>query len=222
MRRRTLLALGLPLALPETGWAAPAAADPRPSAAVALARLADGNRRFAEGRARHPHQHPHRQHRLASGQQPFVVTLGCADSRVAPEILFDQGLGDVFDNRVAGNVADELVTGSIEYALEHFEPPLVVVLGHERCGAVTAALEALRGSPSGPGHVGVIVRHLRPSVEAVLGRPGDVVANAVRANVAAQAGRLRRSPLIAARVQTARLRVVGAVYDLDTGKVSFM
>ncbi|MFD0597168.1 carbonic anhydrase [Catellatospora coxensis] len=181
-----------------------------------------GNRRFAEGRARHPHQQPRRQHQLAAGQQPFVITLGCADSRVAPEILFDQGLGDVFDNRVAGNIADEVVTGSIEYALEHFRPPLVVVLGHERCGAVTAAVEAVTGPAPTLGHGGVLVRHLRPAVEKVVGRPGDLVANAVRANIALQIRRLHSSPLIAGWAQTHRLHIAGAVYDLDTGNVSFM
>lgn len=222
MRRRALLAAGLPLALPNTRWAQTASSDTRRTASGALARLAEGNRRFAEGRARHPHQQPRRQRQLAAGQQPFVITLGCADSRVAPEILFDQGLGDVFDNRVAGNIADDLVTGSIEYALEHFEPPLVVILGHERCGAVTAAVEALAGSTPAPGHIGVLVRRLRPAVEAALGTPGDVVANAVRANIALQVRRLHRSPLVASRVQTAQLHVAGAVYDLDTGQVSFM
>lgn len=222
MRRRALLAAGLPLALTSPGYAQTASPETPRTASLALARLADGNRRFAAGGARHPHQQPRRQHQLATGQQPFVITLGCADSRVAPEILFDQGLGDVFDNRVAGNIADDLVTGSIEYALEHFAPPLVVVLGHERCGAVTAAVEAITGSTPSLGHVGVLVRHLRPAVETVMGRPGDVVANAVRANITMQVHRLRRSPLIASWAQTGQLHVTGAVYDLDTGKVRFM
>ncbi|MFC7242193.1 carbonic anhydrase [Catellatospora aurea] len=222
MHRRALLAAGLPLALPGPGFAQAASPVPPRTASRALARLSDGNRRFAEGRARHPHQQPRRQHQLAAGQQPFVITLGCADSRVAPEILFDQGLGDVFDNRVAGNIADEVVTAGIEYALEHFHPPLVVVLGHERCGAVTAAVEAVTGSAPGSGHGGVLVRHLRPAVEKVVGRPGDLVANAVRANITLQVRRLHASPLIASRAQTGQLHVAGAVYDLDTGKVRFM
>ncbi|GAA1636539.1 carbonic anhydrase [Catellatospora bangladeshensis] len=224
MRRRALLAAGLPLALhhPALPPTDSAQHDPPHRTSHALARLAAGNRRFRLGAARHPHQQPHRRHQLATGQHPFVITLGCADSRVAPEIVFDQGLGDVFDNRVAGNIADDLLMASVAYALEHFDPPLLVVLGHERCGAVTAAIDALTGPGPGPGYAGTLVRHLRPAVEAVLGRPGDLVANVVRANIALQIRRLHSSPPIAGRVQTGRLHVTGAVYDLDTGEVPFL
>ncbi|MEU8006078.1 carbonic anhydrase [Catellatospora sp. NPDC049111] len=221
MRRRALLAAGLPLALPTLCSPSPAPWNAPRTASRALARLAEGNRRFVEGRTRHPHQQPRRQHLLASGQQPFVISLGCADSRVAPEILFDQGLGDMFDNRVAGNIADDLVTGSIEYALEHFQPSLIVVLGHERCGAVAAAAGALTATAV-PDHISILVQHLRPAVEAALGRPGDLVANAVRANIALQIRYLHRSPVIGSRARNGQLYVAGAVYDLDTGEVRFV
>jgi carbonic anhydrase len=198
------------------------ASRPLPArSAAALARLLAGNRRFVQGRARHPHQSPRDRRALANGQYPFAVTLGCADSRVPPELLFDEGLGDLFDNRVAGNVVDDLLLGSIEYAVEHFDPALVVVLGHERCGAVTATVEAIeRGGPV-PGYVGAVVAALRPAVEAALRLPGDPVENGVRINVRYQAAALvRRSRPIREAVAAGRLAVVGARYDLDTGAVT--
>ena len=149
-----------------------------------------------------------------------MITVGCADSRVSPELLFDQGLGDIFDNRVAGNIVDELLLGSVEFAVEEFHSPLIVVLGHERCGAITATIDAIGTGGAAPGHIGVIVDALRPIVEPVLDRPGDPVENAVRANVRAQAARLvRDSELIAGHVAAGELRIVGARYDLDTGRV---
>jgi carbonic anhydrase len=203
-----------------TGRPATAAAvDP----AEALLRLLTGNRRFVRGRARHPRQGPADVRRLADGQRPYAVVLGCADSRVPPELLFDQGLGDLFDNRLAGNLVDDLVLGSVEYAVRTFDTRLVVVLGHSGCGAVTAALDAARGAPTAPGHVGDLVEALRPVVAPVLDLPGDPVDNGVRANVRAQVRHLRqRSGLLAGRVDTGRLLVVGACYDLADGRVSLL
>ena len=206
--------------------AAPPAAPAEPpvtSPAVALTRLLTGNRRFVTGHARHPHQSLADLHDLAAGQHPFAVTIGCADSRVSPEVLFDQGLGDLFDNRVAGNIVDDLLLGSIEFAVEEFGSPLIVVLGHERCGAINATIDAIETGASAPGHIGTIVDALRPIVEPVLGRPGDVVDLAVRANVRAQAARLiSRSELIAGHVRAGELRIVGARYDLDNGHVTLV
>jgi len=207
---------------------APAIASPPPNdvlddPAEALARLLAGNRRFVAGRARHPHQSLADLRRLAAGQHPFCITVGCADSRVPPELLFDQGLGDLFDNRVAGNIVDDLLLGSIEFAVEEFASPLIVILGHERCGAINATINAIRTGATAPGHIGDIVDALKPIVEPVLTQPGDVVDNAVRANIHAQAARLiGRSEIIAEHVAAGELRIVGARYDLDDGRVTLV
>ncbi|GIF71548.1 carbonic anhydrase [Asanoa siamensis] len=191
--------------------------------AAALAHVLAGNARFRAGRSRHPHQTLADVRRLAAGQDPFVVVLGCADSRVAPEVLFDQGLGDVFDNRVAGNVVDAAVTGSIEYAVAEFASPLIVVLGHERCGAVVATVESIEHGTTPPGSIGALVDAIRPAVEPVLHHPGDTIENAVRANVRYQVGRLvAGSAIIRDAVAARALRVVGARYDLETAAVTVL
>ena len=188
-----------------------------------LERLLAGNRRFITGRARHPHQTIEDLHELAAGQHPFAITIGCADSRVSPELLFDQGLGDIFDNRVAGNIVDDLLLGSTEFAVEEFHSPLIVVLGHERCGAITATINAIETGGTAPGKIGTIVDALRPIIEPVLDRPGDKVENAVVANVRAQVASLTaRSSLLAEHVADRELRIVGARYDLDNGRVSLV
>jgi len=215
------------------GGAAPAAAGPTgagttppaapDSPAAALARILAGNARFRTGHARHPHQTVADVHRLAAGQHPFVIVLGCADSRVSPEVLFDQGLGDIFDNRVAGTIVDDVVTGSIEYAVAEFASPLLVVLGHERCGAVAATVESIEHGTTPPGSIAAVVAALRPAVEPVLGQPGDPVENGVRANVRYQVAQLLdRSAIIRDAVAAHALRVVGARYDLDTAAVTLL
>lgn len=228
-RRSLLLGSGLAVGAGLLGGATPALATPSSSRAApdgpvaAFARLVAGNRRFISGRARHPHQSLDDLHDLAAGQHPFVITVGCADSRVSPELLFDQGLGDIFDNRVAGNIVDDLLLGSIEFAVEEFGSPLIVVLGHERCGAITATINAIESGGTAPGHIGVIVDALRPIIEPVLDDPGDRVDNAVRANVHAQATQLvQRSELLAEHVHAGELRIVGARYDLDNGRVTLL
>lgn len=232
--RRSLLAAGLAVgagvsvAGPTTAAPAAPAASGGPGAdaapddpAGALARLLAGNRRFASGRARQPRQTLADLRRVAGGQHPVAITFGCADSRVAPELLFDQGLGDIFDNRVAGNIVDDLLLGSTEFAVEEFAPRVVVVLGHERCGAITATIEAIETGAQAPGHIGAIVDALRPIVEPVLDQPGDPVENAVRANVRAQARHLlERSRILREKARAGELAVVGARYDLDTGTVT--
>jgi carbonic anhydrase len=205
--------------------AAPASASPPTvrTGAEALARLLAGNLRFRTGRARHPRQSPADVRRLAAGQDPFVVVLGCADSRVAPEVLFDQGLGDVFDDRVAGNAVDPIVLGSMEYAVAEFAPPLLMVLGHERCGAVAATVEAVEHGTTPPGNIAAVVEALRPPVEAALHLPGDPVENGVRANVRHQIREmLGRSAIIRAALDAGTLAVVGARYDLDHARVTLV
>jgi carbonic anhydrase len=227
--RRSLLATGgaAAVALGVTAAAGSATAAPTQPPVVTPAeawrRLQHGNHRFYTGHSLHPHQSLEDLRRLAAGQHPFAITLGCADSRVAPEVLFDQGLGDLFDNRVAGNIVDDLLLGSIEFAVEEFHSPLIVVLGHERCGAITATIDAIRTGGTAPGHIGTIVDALRPIVEPVLGQPGDAVDNGVRANVRAQVqALLAQSEIIAERVHAGALQVVGARYDLDNGQVTLV
>ena len=184
-----------------------------------LARLTAGNRRFVAGRGRHPHQRPARRRQVAAGQHPVAAVVACADSRVPPEILFDCGLGDLFVVRVAGNIASQSVTGSIEYAVEHLGVPLVVVLGHTRCGAVTAAVEGGHA----PGHVPHVLCAIQPAVACTSGWPGDPVDNAARAHVGLVTAQLRASePVLADRVRQGALRLVGAYYHLDTGEAEIL
>jgi carbonic anhydrase len=215
LRRRSLFAAGGALAGSITLTSAAQAAHP---AGTPLEQLLAGNRRFVSGRPKHPHQSPARIREVAAGQHPFAVILGCADSRVAPEILFDQGIGDLFDNRVAGNIVDDLLLGSIEYAVEEFTPPLIVVLGHERCGAVSATLNVIRTGGEAPGHIASIVEALRPILEPLADDP-DAVEKGVQANIRAQVSALvTRSEIVA----HSGAQVVGARYDLDTGRVTIV
>lgn len=188
------------------------AEQPVSAAATALAKLHEGNARFAADQTGANRTNAARRQELTKGQHPFAVVLACADSRVAPEIIFDQGLGDLFVVRVAGNVAEPGVIGSIEYAVEHLHAPLVVVLGHESCGAVEAALA---GKPL-PGDLGWLIRHVRTG-------KGDTLSAAVRKNALYQAEELqRRSPVVKELASTQHVQVVPAVYSLSTGKVTWL
>ncbi len=183
---------------------------------AALQKLMDGNRRYIQQKRTFPDQGRSRIVEVANGQHPFATILGCSDSRVAPEILFDQGMGDFFDIRIAGNFIDNVVLGNMEYAVVELGVPLLVVLGHERCGAVKAALD---GKPV-PGHIGSLVRAIKPAVYATKGLPGDAWDNAVRANVKMSVNNLKaRSPILAKAIKAGTLKVVGARYDLDSGEV---
>ena len=185
----------------------------------ALARLVEGNKRFVEMKLAHPDQDAGRRTELATGQQPFAVILGCSDSRVSPEVIFDQGLGDLFVVRVAGNVADDIGIASMEYAVEHLGSRLIVVLGHERCGAVTAAV----AGGELPGHLPALMTALKPAVEKGKGHAGDAVEAAMLANVELTAEQLRESkPILAELVEKGEVKIVGARYDLDTGAVELI
>jgi carbonic anhydrase len=186
-----------------------------------LERLMAGNRRFVAHKEVHPDVSvTHRKNLAAAGQHPFAVILGCADSRVPPEIIFDQGLGDLFVVRDAGNlIAGDEVLGSIEYAVEHLNVHLVMVLGHEKCGAVTAALEAGESH----GHIAALVNAIRPSVEEAKSKPGDKVHNCVVANVLRVAKQLRESePVLKEFVAAGKVKVVAADYDVSSGKVTLL
>lgn len=183
-----------------------------------IEKLMQGNRRYVAERLEHPRRSSARRRRLAEGQRPFAVILGCSDSRVPPAVVFDQGLGDLFVVRVAGNVASPTALGSIEYAVDQLGTRLVMVLGHSSCGAVTAALEGGKT----PGSIGSLLKLIRPALAGAKRKPGDPVANAVHANVRQQVRQVRRSPVIASWVKKSRVRVVGGVYDLQTGKVQML
>jgi len=198
---------------------APGAQEAPPSADRVLTELKAGNEHHATKHYEHPHLTAARQRELASGQHPHAAILSCADSRVAPEIIFDQGLGDLFDIRVAGNVAADAELASIEYAAEHLQVPLVVVMGHQKCGAVTAAVEGGEAH----GHLPALLEPIRPAVEKARGATGDLVETAVRINVENVVNQLRESePVLKALVASRQLRIVGAVYSLDTGKVDWL
>lgn len=183
-----------------------------------LDRLLRGNARFAAGEAVARRPRPD----LAAGQSPAAVVLSCADSRVAPEVVFDQDLGDLFTVRVAGNAAhDATVLGSVEFGVAVLGAPLLLVLGHEECGAVAAALAAVDGGPPAPGHVGAVVATALDAVRAVGGLPApERPAAAVREHVRRQVALLAASePVLAPEVAAGRLLVAGACYSLATGRV---
>jgi carbonic anhydrase len=182
---------------------------------TALAKLLAGNQRFASQKVRQPNQGVFRLQEVAQGQHPFAAILGCADSRVPVEILFDRGLGDLFTVRVAGNVATPEEIGSLEYAAL-LGTQIILVLGHERCGAVTAAL----AHQPAPGQIGTILDQIQPAITATKGRSGDPLKNAIIANVRNQIVTLKSSPVLANLIATDKLKIVGGYYDLDTGLVS--
>src|SRR6202166_2527292 len=199
------------------------------SARDALQRLRDGNLRFAANvRGSDAFVSHARRNELAAGQEPFAIILGCSDSRVPAEIVFDQGLGDLFVIRVAGNIVASSQIGSVEFAAERFSTPLVVVLGHSRCGAVLATLEELmRPRDNQSRNLRSIVDRIRPSVETLLATelrhdPDALVRQAVRANVRVSANHLRHgSEVLEQLIQRDQLLVVGAEYSLETGVVDF-
>ena len=184
-----------------------------------LAELKDGNARHAQHRYMHPHESAARQRELVTGQHPHAEVLSCADSRVPPEIVFDQGLGDLFVVRVAGNVATDTEIGSLEYGAVHLHIPFLVVLGHESCGAVTAAFQGGKAD----GHIAVLLNLIKPAVDQGRGLPGDPVANAVRTNVQMVVQQLRSStPILSELVAQGKLKVVGGIYSLETGEVTWL
>jgi carbonic anhydrase len=199
------------------------------SAHEALERLREGNRRFvADVRGRDTSSSQTRRRELAAGQEPFAIILGCSDSRVPAEMVFDQGLGDLFVIRVAGNIVAPSQVGSVEFAAERFGTRLVVVLGHSRCGAILATLEELgRPSEDRSRNLRSIVDRIRPSVKALLATdlghdPEALVREAVRANIRVSANHLRHgSEILEQLIERDGLLVVGAEYSLETGVVDF-
>ena len=188
------------------------------SPASALRELIEGNRRFASGASERARRDPARRVEVAAGQHPRAAVVTCSDSRVAPEIVFDQGLGDIFVVRTAGNLIDTYGIASLEYAAAHLGVPLVVVMGHSRCGAVEAALQEGEAS----GNLPAIISALEPALEAAKGRGGDLVDAAARENVRSAVAALElRETVIGVLAASGRLRVVGAFYDIERGTVEF-
>ena len=203
-------------ALAMSSWAI--AADPTtPSvpADEALSRLKAGNERFATSKVSAGKPVAERRAETAQGQHPFAVIIACADSRSAPEIIFDQTIGDLFVIRTAGNLVDDYALGSIEYAVDHLGTRLIVVLGHERCGAVTAAL----AGDSAPGHINSLVRDIQPAVAASKGKEGDTLANAIHENDAQMAAKIRKQAQLGELAS--QVKIVEGYYDLDSGKVEW-
>jgi len=185
----------------------------------ALAKLLEGNKRFVEGKATYPHLDAARKAESAKGQAPFAAVISCSDSRVPPEYVFDVGLGDIFTARTAGNIADDIVIGSIEYAVAVLGAPLLVVLGHERCGAVVATVDGHEV----PGKIGQLLHAIQPAVDKVKEKGGDVVDAAVRENVKMTVAHLTETgPILADYVKAGKLKIVGMRYDLDDVKIEVL
>ncbi|MCX5892959.1 MAG: carbonic anhydrase [Deltaproteobacteria bacterium] len=229
MHRMKKIAPSLLLLLLLMALAAPAfasgTAEPGLSADEALKMLKDGNARFVDGKAGHPHQDAARRALTAGqGQHPLAALLSCSDSRAPVELIFDQGLGDLFVVRVAGNVAATDEIGSMEYAVDHLGTPVVLVLGHSQCGAVTAVVEGGKL----PGSIGPLVAPIKPAVTKAkaenLGAAAEVlIAAAIKNNVfQAMEDILQKSPVIKAKVKAGKVKLVGAIYELDTGKVQWL
>jgi carbonic anhydrase len=215
--------------------------------AEAISKLKEGNGRFTAGNMQHPHesgdersymatnsyenagmtflgmsaeQAAKRRTELAKSQHPFAIIVSCSDSRVPPEIVFDQGLGDLFIFRVAGNVIDDHGLGSIEYAVDHLNVRLIVVLGHQSCGAVQAAKETIAAKGKAPGHIESLVTAIKPAVEATA---KDDLDTTIKANVKHVVQALRSStPILKAKVDSGDVQVIGGYYSLDTGAVTFL
>jgi carbonic anhydrase len=212
------------LGLPLTGHARTTAEPADPG--TVLAQLLEGNKRFVKGELTHPRRRPEDFAPLAEGQAPIAIIVGCADSRVSPELVFDQGVGDLFVVRVAGNIISGTgpsLKGSIEFAVAELGARLIMVLGHEKCGAVKAAVDHIDANDDLPGSIRGLVDLIRPAAAAGRGKPGDKLENAIKANVSQNVERLKGlDPILSGLVKTGELKVVGAVYELRTGQVKML
>lgn len=217
MKYFSLLAILSVIAVTLTGTAHQA--EPNVTPDTVLAELKTGNAHHVRHQYQHPHETLARLRELVGGQHPHAEILSCADSRVPPEIIFDQGLGDLFVVRVAGNVATDTEIGSLEYGAEHLHTSLLVVLGHESCGAVIAAVQG----GAAEGHIAALISLIKPAVDRSRGMTGDPLANAVRTNVQMVVQQLRSStPVLSELVAHGKLKIVGGVYSLETGEVTWL
>ncbi len=223
MKKTSITRRGAAAAARADGKGTPAQARPK-NAAEALALLKAGNRRFVSGRLRHAHEAAAWRKHLQASQQPFATILACADSRVPPELVFDQGFGDLFVIRVAGNIIATDVLGSLQYATLHLQTRLVVVMGHESCGAVTAAIDALEGRGKEPRFIAALLAAIEPGLTDL---PADLkgahrVHAAVEANVRWSMRQLAALPESQLALKRKRSALVGAVYDIASGAVRFL
>ncbi len=182
---------------------------------LAIEMLYEGNQRFAKGKAIHPHQNSFRLDEISNGQNPFATILGCADSRVPVEVVFDLGLGDLFVIRNAGNIVTDTAGGSVEYGAFVLGTKVILVLGHSRCGAIRGAI----GNIPLPGQINSILNLVKPAVDSTVNSPGDQVTNAVIANIRNQIDLLKSSKVLSELIAMGELKIVGGFYDLDTGIV---
>ncbi len=206
--------------------AAPKGPPPKPRNAItagpALQRLIKGNARYVKGTMKR-HDFATEREALVGGQNPYAGILSCADSRIAPEFAFDAARGDLFVVRVAGNFVSDEGLASLEYTTAVLGTPLLVVLGHEKCGAVDAAIKVFNEGEKLPGHLPGLIDHLKPAVKTANRESGDLLENAIRANVMLNVEKLKASrPLISKLVEEGRVRVVGGIYRLATGQVDFL
>ena len=225
-RRKFLGLLGAALSVPALARAAEKGEPPKPQNVIsldeALNRLIIGNDRYIHGTMRR-HDFSTERAALAAGQNPFAGILSCADSRVAPEYAFDTGRGDLFVCRVAGNFANPDTIASFEYAVANLGTPLILVLGHQACGAVDATIKQIKNEASFPGHIPSLTEALTPAVQAVDNQPGDLLANAIKQNVVLTVQKLQSAePILSEAVNQKKLKVIGGVYDLKTGKVELV
>jgi carbonic anhydrase len=227
--RRSLLKLGIAAAASFAVTAeasAKPAAVPKPENVVspdgALERLMQGNRRYVAGVGRR-YDFKSERAALARGQNPFAAILSCADSRIAPEFCFDTARGDVFVCRVAGNLATDEIVASLEYAVQVLNTPLIMVLGHDACGAVDAAIKSIKDGTTLPGHLPSLVDAIKPAVDAAKNDKGDMLANTIRRNAALNADKLKNAaPILKSFADDKKIRVVGGVYNLNTGEVDLL
>jgi carbonic anhydrase len=206
--------------------AAKSKSPPKPQNVIspdaALSRLMQGNGRYVKGVALR-HDFTHEREPLTTGQNPFAAVLSCADSRIAPEYCFDTARGDLFVCRVAGNFASDEMVASLEYAVQVLNTPLIMVLGHDACGAVDATIKSVKDGTQLPGHLPSLIAAIKPAVEAVQDQGGDMLANAIRRNVTLNVERLKTAaPILSAFASDNKIRLVGGVYELKTGRVRLL
>ena len=214
------------LTLAPRAFAATAKAPPKPenvlSPDAALERLMKGNSRYVDGVSKR-HDFTHEREPLSAGQNPFASVLSCADSRISPEYCFDTARGDVFVCRVAGNFANDDIIASFEYAVAVLGAPLIMVLGHDACGAVDATIKSIKDGTTLPGHLPALVQAIAPAVQAVQGEPGDMLANAIRRNVVMNVKKLQQaSAILGKAIDDKKLRIVGGIYKLASGHVELL
>ena len=183
--------------------------------------LEEGNERFLHGRFDNFKKMEPRRKEVAKGQKPFAIIVSCSDSRVPPEVVFDQGLGDLFVIRLFGNLVDAMAMGSIEYAVDHLGVPLILVLCHKRCAAVQATLEVVEKKQKVPGNLPALVNAIKPAVLKAKGKGADRLNAAIRNNAQNVNDKIEVNPVISKAIKASKLVIVKGYYDLDTGKVNF-